>query len=205
MIFYPVALCASASYRVAVNATALSVKPTLTGELVTLVPMTAEHSPALLEAMNDPGVLRFTGSTAPIDPEHGRKWAATRAETTDRLDLVIVDNASGAFVGEVVFNEWDEDNRSCQFRILIGPAGQGRGLGTEATRLIVGYGFEVLGMHRIHLGVYDYNPRAQRAYEKVGFVREGVNRDELFLDGEWHDSINMSILEDEWANHRGRP
>ena len=60
--------------------------------------------------------------------------------------------------------------------------------GTEATRLIVGYGFEKLGLHRISLEVYAFNPRARRAYEKVGFVAEGVLRDALLWEGERVDA-----------------
>jgi RimJ/RimL family protein N-acetyltransferase len=77
-------------------------------------------------------------------------------------------------------------------------SGQGRGLGTEATRLIVGYGIEELGLHWIDLGVYSFNPRAQRAYEKAGFVVEGVRRHDLRWEGEWIDSIVMSVLAPEW-------
>ena len=180
-------------------------KPTLPGEHVTLVPLTAEHLDAVWTALQDPDVLRLTGSRGVVDRPGLRTWMAGRAGTDDRLDLAIIDNGTGGCVGEAVLNEWDADNRSCNFRILIGPQGQGRGLGTEATRLIVGYGFEHLGLHRIHLGVYAFNPRARRAYEKAGFVLEGVNRDELYWDGKWYDSVTMSILEDEWRSHRGRP
>jgi ribosomal protein S18 acetylase RimI-like enzyme len=49
--------------------------------------------------------------------------------------------------------------------------------------LIVGYGIEELGLHRIELEVFAFNPRAQRAYEKAGFVVEGVRRDALRWDG----------------------
>ena len=78
------------------------------------------------------------------------------------------------------------------------PGGRDRGLGTEATRLIVGYGFERLGLHRISLEVYAFNPRARRAYEKAGFRPEGVLRESLRYDGEWIDATVMSILAPEW-------
>jgi RimJ/RimL family protein N-acetyltransferase len=139
------------------------------------------------------------------DLEVLRQWYSTRNEQADRLDLAVVDHASGDVVGEVVLNEWEPEDRSCNFRILIGPAGRDRGLGTEATRLVVGHAFEGLGLHRVSLEVFAFNPRAQRAYEKVGFVREGVRRDALRFDGQWVDSVLMSILEQEWATHRGRP
>jgi len=182
--------------------TDFSYKPTLTGELVILRPVDEGDYEALAVAMADPDVTRFTGSRGEIGEEKARAWYRTRKDQTDRLDLAIVDKATGLVVGEAVLNEWDPDNQSCNFRILIGPSGQGRGLGTEATRLIVGYGIEEIGLHRISLGVYAFNPRAQRAYEKAGFVVEGRLRDELYWDGEWVDSIVMSVLAPEWTRDR---
>lgn len=77
---------------------------------------------------------------------------------------------------------------------LFGDGILGRGYGTQATEAVVAYGFDVVGLHRISLGVYAFNPRAQRAYEKVGFQREGVRRDALYWEGEWHDEVMMAIL-----------
>lgn len=190
----------------------LAEKPTLTGDLVTLRPFAEDDLDRMAEILRDPEVGRLTGSfhsseEAGEEPdlEVLRQWYSTRNQQADRLDLAVVDNASGEVVGEVVLNEWEPDDASCNFRILIGPAGRDRGLGTEATRLVVGHAFERLGLHRVSLEVFAFNPRAQRAYEKVGFVREGVRRDALRFDGEWVDSILMSVLEGEWAAHRGRP
>ena len=183
-------------------------KPTLDGEKVILRPYIDADLPALREAMADSDLLRLTGSihdeaeaVKPVSPEEEQlrlDWFSTRNEQDDRLDLAIVDRASGVCVGEAVLNDWDPGNQSCNFRILIGPAGQNRGLGTEATRLIVGYGFEHLGLHRISLEVYAFNPRARRAYEKAGFRSEGVLRECLRYNGEWIDATVMSMLAPEW-------
>ena len=184
-----------------------SSKPTLTGRLVVLRPFASEDLAAMREVLLDPEVLRLTGSVhdkdaVPQTPEEMEKWYATRNDQQDRLDLAIVDRASGRCVGEAVLNEWDQENRSCNFRILLGRAGRGRGLGTEATRLIVGYGFERLGLHRISLEVYSFNPRARRAYEKAGFRAEGILRETLRYGDQWIDATVMSILDREWAGHR---
>jgi RimJ/RimL family protein N-acetyltransferase len=141
----------------------------------------------------------------PVSPEQEKArldWFRTRNQTDGRLDLAVVDKASGACVGEAVLNEWDPGNESCNFRVLIGPAGQDRGLGTEATRLIVGYGFERLGLHRIALEVYAFNPRARRVYEKAGFRVEGVLRESLRYGDQWIDATVMSILAPEWPPGR---
>jgi RimJ/RimL family protein N-acetyltransferase len=71
--------------------------------------------------------------------------------------------------------------------------------------LTVGYGFEQLALHRIALEVYAFNPRARHVYDKVGFVAEGVLRDELRWEDQWIDATAMSILAPEWNRHRGRP
>lgn len=59
----------------------------------------------------------------------------------------------------------------------------GRGYGTEATRLIVAHAFHV-GIHRVSLEVFDFNPRAQPVYERAGFGIEGVQRDALYGTGD---------------------
>lgn len=192
-----------------------AVKPTLTGTRVLLRPFAfAEDALALREMLQDPEVSRLTGNShGPGDipdwdatAESGfRDWYSTLNDRTDRLDLAVVDKASGRCVGEVVFNEWSEPNRSCNFRTAIGPRGRDRGLGTEAIRLFLCYGFEKLGLHRISLNVLSFNPRARRVYEKLGFVTEGVLREEHRWGEEWIDVTIMSILAHEWDRHRGRP
>ena len=183
-------------------------KPTLIGERAILRPFVDADTPALLAALGDPDVRILTGSVhdeaqarAPLAPDEAkaaRDWLRTRNDQPDRLDLAVVDKESGACVGEAVLNQWDPGSQSCNFRILIGPAGQNRGLGTEATRLIVGYGFGHLGLHRISLEVYAFNPRARRAYEKAGFRVEGVLRESLRYGDQWIDATVMSILAPEW-------
>lgn len=188
-------------------------KPTLTGERAVLRPFVDGDLAAMVEAIADPEVGRLTGSVnsstavpdAAFDEERLRQWYSSRNDQTDRLDLAIVDRASNECVGEAVLNEWEPENASCNFRILIGPRGRDRGLGTEATRLLLAHAFETVGLHRVSLEVYAFNPRAQRAYEKVGFVPEGVRRDALRFDGQWVDSLLMSVLAPEWEQHRGCP
>jgi RimJ/RimL family protein N-acetyltransferase len=183
-------------------------KPTLGGELAVLRPFTEADLPAMREALLDPESRILTGSVhdeaaahapqAPGEEAILRDWYLTRNDQADRLDLAVTDKATGACVGEAVLNQWDPGNESCNFRILVGPRGRGLGLGSEATRLIVGHGFEHLRLHRISLEVYAFNPRARRAYEKAGFRPEGVLRESLRYNGAWIDATVMSVLASEW-------
>lgn len=178
-------------------------KPTLAGTLVTLVPAGAEHVDRLYPLLADPEMSRLTGSVHTSEPsaQDLLPWSRqeireiyTRWSTAgDRIVWVLVENATGAVVGEVVLNDLNVDNLSCGFRIWIVGA-RGRGLGTEATRLAVRHAFEQHGLHRVELQVYDFNPRARHVYEKVGFRLEGTMRDALRFDDGWVDAHLMAIL-----------
>jgi RimJ/RimL family protein N-acetyltransferase len=175
-------------------------KPTLVGERVLLRPVSADDAPGLLDMVSDDEGNRFTGTRGlDLTLEAAQRWYGSRAEEEDRLDLAVVERATGDYAGEVVLNDLHRDNLSCNFRIGLRPGFQDRGLGSEATRLVVDHGFAI-GLHRIELEVYAFNPRARRVYEKVGFVYEGTRRDALLWDGEWTDAIVMSILETDRAS-----
>jgi RimJ/RimL family protein N-acetyltransferase len=189
-----------------------AIKPTLYGTRVTLRPYVDADLPALVRMVADDAVQRLTGSVhtsaaASADTANTegqlQTWYATRNEQTDRLDLMIVDRGTNQCVGEVVLNDWSEGNQSCNFRIAIGPDGRDRGLGSEATYMIVEYAFTHLPLHRIELEVYAFNPRAYRVYEKAGFVVEGRRREAFRFDDERIDAIVMSILKPEWERRRG--
>jgi len=172
-------------------------KPTIRGDRVVLRPMSATDADSMWADAHDTEVNHFTGTHADFTEEQIEAWCSTRAEQADRLDLAVTDPATGAWLGEVVINEWDPDNRSCSFRIALSAGARDRGVGTEATRLVVDHVFDQITdppVNRVSLEVYEFNPRALAVYERVGFVREGVLRDALHWQGEFHDAIVMSML-----------
>jgi RimJ/RimL family protein N-acetyltransferase len=182
-------------------------KPTLEGHHVLLRPVTAADAPALVASMADPEVQRFTGTRPTGDPERrlekAEEWYRTRADHTDRLDLAIVERATGEYAGEAVLTDLDAENHSCSFRIALASSRLfGRGYGTEATRLLLGHAFDTVGLHRVDLEVFAFNSRARHVYEKVGFVWEGTKRQALYWDGEWIDVHVMGILADEWRRRQ---
>jgi RimJ/RimL family protein N-acetyltransferase len=131
-------------------------------------------------ALNEPEGRRLTGTHAEFTLEQTERWLATRGEQHDLADWAAISR---------------HDGESCGFRIaLAGPHVYGRGFGTEITRLVVGYALDTVGLHRLQLEVYAFNPRAQRVYEKCGFRVEGRRRDALLWDGERVDVVDMGIL-----------
>lgn len=186
-------------------------KPTIEGDLVILRPFTESDIECMGPILADPDVIRLTGSAnstreieaaSPCLGERTLDWYRTRADQPDRLDLAVIDRANDRCVGEVVLNEWSPDDRCCNFRILIGPDGRNRGIGSEATRLTIDYAFANSTLHRIGLDVFAFNPRARRTYEKAGFIHEGRRREAFRFDGEYVDDDIMAILRSDWEGTR---
>ena len=74
----------------------------------------------------------------------------------------------------------------------------GRGYGTDVIKVILRYAFIEVNLERVTLTVFEYNPRAIRAYEKVGFQLEGRQRGVILREGRRWDILYMGILREEW-------
>lgn len=91
-----------------------------------------------------------------------------------------------------------ETSRNAEFRCLIDPNHQSNGHGRESTQLTLEYGFNTLNLNKIWARIIDSNKASQSNVESRGFKREGVLRDELYVDGEYHDVYRYGILRSEW-------
>jgi RimJ/RimL family protein N-acetyltransferase len=123
------------------------------------------------------------------------------ANEPDRSDKFIYKaiDGSGASVGHISLGNIDRLNRSGRIgRVLVSPAGRGKGIGAEMMKGILQIGFQELKLHRISLGVFDFNVSAIQCYEKVGFQREGLLRHARRFKDDYWNLIEMSMLENEW-------
>ncbi len=119
--------------------------------------------------------------------------------SSNSKSYIIEDNETNKPIGITSLVNIDVKNRNAELIIDIGEKSYwGKGLGTEAVRTILEYAFLELNFHRISLRVFSLNPKAIHIYTKLGFKQEGVSRQSLYRNGEWHDIINMSILKDEY-------
>ena len=105
---------------------------------------------------------------------------------------------SGCCIGEVGLTPYIPDNKA-RFSIGIFDTTKfGLGIGTEVTKLVLDYAFNILKYHKVYLRVLEYNKRAIRCYEKCGFVIEGIDREGAVVEGKYETDIYMGILEDEY-------
>jgi RimJ/RimL family protein N-acetyltransferase len=177
----------------------------LTGDRVRLRELRESDLDHLVAWWQDPDLMVTQTSgpyharmAAPI-AEQFRTWS--RNDGTD-AGFVIETRADGVAIGHAALFGANAHNRTATFAIMIGPPHQNLGLGTEATRLVLRFGFDELGLHRIQLVANDFNERGLATYRKVGFVEEGRSREAIFRSGAWHDQVHMGILAREWRAAR---
>lgn len=146
----------------------------------------------------DKEVARLTGCKEYFTKEEVTSFFLKAIEETDRYFFLILDPA-GKIIGESVINAIDWDLRRANFRICIfHPAERGKGIGSWAVEVRRDFAFDQLHLHRLELDVFSFNPRAEKAYLRAGFKREGVLRDAVLDRGQYADDIIMAILEDDW-------
>jgi RimJ/RimL family protein N-acetyltransferase len=101
----------------------------------------------------------------------------------------------GEVVGHIQLHSIDWISRSAELGFgLARKSDRGKGYGTDATRVIVRYGFDYLGLHRITADVVEFNAAALRVLEKCRFRLEGRQREAFFFGGRWYDRMVYSIL-----------
>lgn len=102
-------------------------------------------------------------------------------------------------IGIIVTSHLFQKHQRADMGILIGEKGQwDRGYGTDALITYLNYLFNELGLHRVTLQVQDYNPRAIKCYERCGFIKEGILREQAFVKGKFCDRYAMGVLRDEF-------
>jgi len=171
------------------------------GALVLLRPLErADLNERYLGWLNDPEVTRYTETgTFPSTAEDLENFYRGVTGSKNDVILAIVDKKSGLHVGNVKLGPIHWIHRSATLGILIGQREVwGKGVGMEATRLMVEYGFNRLNLHRIDLGVFAEHKAAVQCYEKVGFKVEGRMREDLFQGGEYKDRLWMGLLRSEY-------
>jgi len=97
---------------------------------------------------------------------------------------------------------------ACNLGYQVARSHQGRGLMTEALRATNAFVFDEMRLHRIMANYRPENTRSGRLLERLGFAREGLARDYLFIDGAWRDHVLTALtnpaFQDEWVEPAGQ-
>lgn len=190
---------------------------------VSLRPREREDNEFYHRNVNDPEVRRLLRNTQPknlaaIDNEF-EKYSGTDGEN-EGYGFVIcserssADHATGerrepgasagqegaepTVVGSIGIWNVDHVNASAWMGAWVDPEFHGEGYAPRGAALVVEFAFAELNLNRVQTAVFEPNRPSQRVMEKLGFEREGVQRQAQHIDGEFHDTYLYGMLREDW-------
>ncbi len=174
------------------------------GERVALGPFQRSQIDLWVRWMNNPEMTRTLGEVGVFtreQEEHFYDSISAQPRQSDLVAFAIYERASRRPIGTTQIRAINRANGTATFGFMIGePEFWNRGFGSEATRLVLDYAFNAIGLHNVELRVFDNNPRGQRAYEKAGFRYVGRRREAYKLGQVRYDEIIMDALASEFES-----
>ncbi|UXY55672.1 MULTISPECIES: GNAT family N-acetyltransferase [Pseudomonas] len=183
-------------------------QPTLSGQLVELIPLQVEHRQALLDAAADGELWNLKFTVVP-GRETVDAYIATALQGREQgtvMPFVIVRREDGRVIGSTRFWKLDRLNRKLEIgHTWLSESAQRSGANTEAKFLLLSHAFEVMDMVRVQFTTDELNEKSRAAILRLGAQQEGIVRHERIMpDGRKRNSVRFSIIDPEWPEVRAR-
>jgi [ribosomal protein S5]-alanine N-acetyltransferase len=181
--------------------------PTIPTERLRLRALRPADVPALFAVFGDRVVARYWSRPALPDLAAA---AALYDEITQSFaartlfQWGLVERGTDAVIGTCTLAALSAEHRRAEVGFALATSVWGRGYIAEALPALLSFAFTDLGLHRIEADADPRNDRSMRALERVGFTREGYQRERYFLNGEWQDAVLYGLLRDVWEGGQAR-
>jgi len=173
----------------------------LEGEHIILRPLQlSDLEGAYVSWLNDEEVCAHNSHHVyPYTPAQGKAYIESMTRDEHNLVLAIVDKENGTHIGNIALQKIDLISRNAEYAILVGDkAYWGKGVGKEASQLILRHGFEAMNLHRIYCGTASTNAGMQKLATSLGFIEEGRRKEAHYKNGAYADLIEYGLLKDAW-------
>ncbi len=175
----------------------------LEGKTIYLRPLDMDDLETFYVWFNNPDLRQYLMLPYPITKAGEKDFLEKMMMDDNNVVLSIITKKDEKLIGNIGLHQINIPVNRVSKRAMLGIAigdleEASKGFGTEAIKLMIDYGFNSLNLHRIELTVFDFNKRAFKAYQKIGFKEEGTKREALYIKGKYHDLIMMAILKREW-------
>jgi len=167
------------------------------GTQIDLRPLTMDDvKEGYVNWFNDSAVCAFNRHHAfPYTEALARQYVEGLQTGNQNLVLAIIDKASGRHIGNVSLQAIDWMSRNAEFAIILGEREWwGKGIGAEASKMMVEHGFKVLNLHRIYCFTPTANVPMRKIAERLGFEEEGIQKEALYKDGMFHDVVAYGLI-----------
>ncbi|MDX9753695.1 MAG: UDP-4-amino-4,6-dideoxy-N-acetyl-beta-L-altrosamine N-acetyltransferase [bacterium] len=163
------------------------------GEKITLRALEDRDGERLRHWRNHPAIFPYHFTSLPTSEVEQRRWYESYAHNPAYQCFIIEDEAREP-IGYVILKDIDYKNAHAEIGLYLDPKYQGQGYGKDAFLTLMRFGFHELNLHRLFLHVLDFNEKAIKLYQSIGFQIEGRLREAHFTANRYHDILVMSIL-----------
>lgn len=172
-------------------------------KLIKLEPLKRSDFKQLINWIDSEGFLiQWSGNafTYPLHEQQLEKYI----ESENTLAFKVIDEETKEVIGHISLGQIDNINKSARIgKVLVGDTRmRGRSIGKNMMKAVLHIAFDELKLHRVTLGVYDFNTSAISCYEKIGFVKEGLLRESKKVGETYWNLWEMSMLEYEWGDKK---
>lgn len=165
--------------------------------IVTIRQFERTDIPKKVEWINNPANNQFLHYDIPLEITKTQEWFDKNLGRTDRFDAVI--EADGVPCGTIGLLSIDRKNSKAEYYIAMGETElKGKGVSTQASKLILDYAFSKLGLNRVYLFTETENIAAQKLFEKVGFLKEGRLKNDIVSHGRFVDRFAYGICKEDY-------
>lgn len=159
----------------------------------------------ILSWVNDKEIVGNLAAFAgkPLTRDDELAWIRKVRASPDERVFTVLESSSGRYLGQVGLHQIYWRSRVARAAAIIAAReDMGRGFGSAAIASLLDVAFGELQLHKVWLMSFERNTRARRTWNRLGFIEEGILRDEYFHEGAWHNMVRMGLLAQEWKGHR---
>jgi len=175
--------------------------PTLHTGRLRLRPFEDTDADQLFALQSDAEVLRYWDAPPWTDPARAERFinvCRDMAADGTGARLAVERGSDGTFVGWCTLSRWNPDHRSASLGYCYAASAWGHGYATEAAKALLHWAFDTLDLNRVQAEADTRNVASARVLEKLGFVREGMFREDCVVNGEVSDSWVYGLIRREW-------
>lgn len=149
---------------------------------------------------NDPEIQQMIGGHSYfVSPETEKKWVMDSINSRDRTVLAICLVENDKYIGNVMLQEIDWINRTGRVPLMIGDKSEWhKGYALEARMMMLRFAFEERGLHRIYAYILESNKASIKLHERCGFKKEGLFRQSVYKNGQYHNQVIMGVIKEEF-------
>ncbi|MFW9971179.1 MAG: GNAT family N-acetyltransferase [Candidatus Odinarchaeota archaeon] len=176
----------------------------LEGETICLIPHNSEYINLLVKWINDPKVRKYSRNIVPLRVEDAKKWfEESERGIPDFIDLIIWHKKDKVPIGSVGLGPIDWISGWTNIGLTIGePAYWNKNIATEVTELIIEYAFNELNLYKLQACAAIENVGSWSVAEKLGFVYEGLGKQDMYVEGKYLDEKRYCLLREDWLKSR---